>query len=112
MNKPSDLLDLIKEHPDLPVIPMVGSEIVADDTYCYWMASWGSAKIDRYLVGEESVHFYDESDEDEICQTLNDRPADCVLWSDAYDKTDEENLVEYKALPWIDAIIVYIETPH
>lgn len=112
MNKPTDLLELIEGHPDLPVVPMVGSEIVSDDSYCHWLASWGGAKIDRYWVGDESVHFYDENDEDEICQTLNDRTADHVLWADAYDKTDEENLVEYKALPWIDAIIVYIETPN
>ncbi len=111
MSGPTKLLALMKEHPDLPVVPMVGSDIVADDSYGYWLASWGQCKLDRYWVGEESVHFYDENDEDEICQTLNDRNYNGVHWIDAYDQTDEENLVEYKALPWTEAIVVYIETP-
>ena len=36
-----ELFRLMKEHPDLPVVPMVDSEIVADDCYTYWMGSWG-----------------------------------------------------------------------
>ena len=35
------LLDLIKQNPELPILPMVDSEIVADDYCAYWAASWG-----------------------------------------------------------------------
>lgn len=30
MSNPTELLELIKAHPNLPVVPMVGSDIVAD----------------------------------------------------------------------------------
>ena len=35
------LLELVKQNPDLPILPMVDSEIVGDDGYCRWMGSWG-----------------------------------------------------------------------
>lgn len=108
MSNPTELLELIKNHPELPVVPMVGAEIVADDTYAYWIGSWGHVEITRYLTGDEHVHFYDETDEEEICQTLNDWPS---YREDAYERPGTENLDIYKALPWIEAIIVYIETP-
>ena len=31
----SDLLELIKAHPELPIVPMVDSEIVCDDAVSY-----------------------------------------------------------------------------
>lgn len=32
----ADLLELIKAHPELPIVPMVDSEIVCDDGYARW----------------------------------------------------------------------------
>lgn len=34
----ADLLELIKAHPELPIVPMVDSEIVCDEGYA---AGWG-----------------------------------------------------------------------
>ena len=34
-----ELFDLIKKRPDLQIVAMVDSEIVADDGCCYWMGS-------------------------------------------------------------------------
>lgn len=38
----SDLLELIKAHPELPIVPMVDSEIVCDDGYARWKGAWGA----------------------------------------------------------------------
>ena len=57
-----ELLELIKQRPDLPIIPMVDSEIVYDDSCSRWMGSWGSAEITKYIQSEERIFFYDESD--------------------------------------------------
>ena len=59
------LLKLISENPELPIVPMVDSEIVADDGYNRWLGSWGMAHIGEYIVGEESVIFRDDDDVEE-----------------------------------------------
>ena len=59
-NNIRDLLRLIGEHPDLPVIPMVGQGIVAD---CddEWIANFGKAEIRKICMYEEAIIFYDEN---------------------------------------------------
>ena len=48
-----ELFRLIKENPDLPILPMVDSEIVADDGYAQWTGSWGRAHIEEYYITED-----------------------------------------------------------
>lgn len=43
-NNIKELLKLIKQHPDLPIVAMVESEVVADD-YGYWMGEWGNVQL-------------------------------------------------------------------
>lgn len=43
----SDLLELIKAHPELPIVPMVDSEIVCDDGCARWMGAWGPASVTK-----------------------------------------------------------------
>ena len=38
------LFKLIKENPDLPILPMVDSEIVADDFCARWTGSRGECR--------------------------------------------------------------------
>ena len=59
------LFALLRENPDLPVVAMVDSEIVADDGYARWMGSWGSCYIGEYISGEERLHFREEDDFEE-----------------------------------------------
>ena len=35
----TSLLELMKENPDLPIVPVVSGEIAGDDCG-YWMADW------------------------------------------------------------------------
>ncbi len=45
----AELLKLIQENPELPVVPMVAGEVVPNDEYGYWLGRWGKAKVDEYL---------------------------------------------------------------
>ena len=103
-----ELLELIKQRPDLPIIPMVDSEIVCDDSCSRWMGSWGSCYIGEYINGEERLHFREEDDLEEIEEALTDGAVTC---EDFEAMSDEEAKGAYDSLPWIKAIIVDIDLP-
>ena len=110
--KVTEILNLMNDHPGLPVLPMVGTEIVADDTYAYWSASWGSAEVKKLCVADEHIVFWDE---DYIWETWEDVGLDYESFGITEELSDEE--AEKKAreilgrLLWTEAIVVYIETP-
>lgn len=97
------LLDLMKENPHLPVVPMVNQEVVSDDTWAYWMGSWGHAQLDQYMVHNGRMYFKDDDDPFDVLERIGyPRRVD--------DMTDEEIDAAYEALPWKKAIIAYINT--
>ena len=61
-NNIKDLLTLIQENPDLPVVPMVDQEIVADECYTWWLGKWGRCKKTKYYSGRNYIHFYDDDE--------------------------------------------------
>lgn len=100
----AQLLDLMKENPHLPIVPMVASDIVYDDSCGFWMGSWSIARVDQYLTKDERIFF--EGDDDPYELMLHFMDPDKL---DAM--TDEEIDAACEKLPWKKAIIVYIETP-
>ena len=111
MSKVEELLELIKENPDLPIVPMVGSEVVAGDDYGYWIGSWGTCEVTEYYLGNERVHFKDPADEEEVLGDLQGCRWGCTPdGKDIYDLSDEEWDELYKSIPWIKCIVVYIES--
>lgn len=97
------LFALMRDNPHLPIIPLVQDEVVGDDTYCYWMGSWGESYIDKALEHEGRVFFYDD-DPEEVLSEIHG-------W-DYYDALPEEDVKKaFDALPWQEAIYVYINTP-
>ena len=52
MSKVEELLKLMKDNPDLPIVPMVNFEVVGDE-FSYWMGSWGRSEVGEYYIGEE-----------------------------------------------------------
>lgn len=114
MNHTEKFVKLVQEHPDLPVIPMVDSEIVADDSYGRWTASFGWSEVDWYYVGDERFHVKSEADDEDVMNDLSceDKkrliPANC---DDVYDLSDEEWEHIVGQLEWKQAIIVNINTP-
>lgn len=101
-----ELFRLMQENPELPVVPMVDYEIVADDSG-RWLGSWGSSYIGEYLIGDEQVHFREDDDPSEVDKVLSERYGD-----DYYtDMTDKQEAEAYAGLPWVKAIIVNIDLP-
>lgn len=98
------LLDLMKQNPHLPVVPMVDSDVVADDTWGYWMGSWDNSGLDKYYKGEERIYFYDEKDMEELLVEVKG-------WDWYGAASVEECLEVYRAQPWVKCIVVYITTP-
>ena len=98
-----NLLTLIKAHPALPIVPMVSYDVVADDAYSTWMGSWGRARVDKYLIVNDRVYFYDEND---IEPVLEARFGSYALM----ETTEHARLLAYRSLPWTEAIIVSIDS--
>lgn len=103
-----ELFRVMQENPDLPVIAMVDSEIVADDGYNRWLGAWGHCEIGEYFVGEERIHFRESDNFDEIEEALTDGQ---LCYDDFEAMSDEEAEGVYNSLPWIRAIIVNIDLP-
>lgn len=56
--KSEKFLRLVRENPDLPIIPMVDSAVVADNDYGSWLGSFGDCRIDSYV----SLKYYGKKD--------------------------------------------------
>lgn len=102
-----ELFKLMQEKPELPVVPMVDGEIAGDDCG-RWLGVWGGCNIDKYIIGEERVHFRDDTDWGEIEETLTDGQ---ITYEEYEAATEAEAMAIYAALPWIEAIIVNIDLP-
>ena len=102
-----DLLRLMEEHPDLPVIPMVGQDIVADCTG-EWVAHFGKAEVKKMCIYGEKVIFREEKNAIKTIEALE-------LEGLTEGRTREESLDKLNGyldeLDWLEAIIVHIETP-
>ena len=102
-----EIIKLIEENPDLPVVPMVDSEVVADDGG-YWLGKWGRCEVTEYYNGREYIHFRDDDDEDVLNDMAGCKYSHDPLGRDIYDLTDEEWDALYKSIPWTKCIVVYI----
>ena len=102
-----ELFRLMRQNPDLPIVAMVDSEIVADDGYNRWLGAWGSCEIGEYLVGEGQVHFRDDEDDEEM-----ERLVEEMLGTDNCEAITPELIKDtYQNLRWTKAIIVNIDLP-
>ena len=102
-----DLLRLIEEHPNFPVIPMVGQDIVADCTG-EWVAHFGKAEVKKMCIYGENVIFREEKNAIKTVEALD-------LEGLTEGRTREESIEKLSGyldeLDWLEAIIVHIETP-
>ena len=105
-----DILKLIEEHPDLPVVPMVGQDIVAD-SFGEWTAEVGEAEIRKICIYEDAVIFYDEN----TLKTAGLLELDYDTLGLPESMSNGEANRRLKAfidsLDWLEVIIVHIETP-
>lgn len=99
-----ELFRLMKENPDLPVIPMVDGEIPGADCG-YWLGAWGTAQLDEYLEASDRIVFKSDDDVFDVLERF--LPCDEFY---QLPHVESECRKKYDALPWKKAIIVYIET--
>lgn len=99
------LIELIKENPDLPILPMVDAEVVEED-YGRWMGTWGNSRVDEYIITKEDVVFKSDDDVFDVLEKY--------LPYKEFEKLpeDEDGCRKfYNNLPWMKAIIVDINLP-
>lgn len=94
-------LELVKENPDLPVIPIADGDI--GDGGGSWLASFGLSSVQEYLIAEGQVFIRDD---DEIWDVLY-----AVFPEEEYEGfSDDDAKKAHSELPWIKAIIVDIHS--
>ena len=98
-------LDLIRDNPELPIIPLVNYEVVADDDALYWMGSWGKARIDEYSIDGERIRYLSEGIDELFHRFFGD-----LFKGNNLDSGDMKRMVE--GLGWTKAIFIKIEVPN
>lgn len=102
-----DLLRLMEEYPDLPVIPMVGQDIVADCTG-EWVASFGKAEVKKMCIYGENVIFREDKN---AIKTVEALELEGLTEGRMREESIEKLNGYLDGLEWLEAIIVHIETP-
>lgn len=112
--KTEKFLKLVKENPEIPIVPMVNSEVVADADYGLWLGSFGDCRIDSYV----SLKYYVEErfftrygDEDILKEYFEEQIADELGADDIYECIEKLAREKIEKLPWVKAIIVDIDLP-
>ena len=101
------LFRLVKENPDLEVIPMVHSECVADEGYSWWLAGVGTPRVDEYYKTDDRVYL--KYDFEDLVEDFMSVKYDELPWSEMYDEEFEiEAEKAVKEYPWIKAIMLPI----
>ncbi|MGF7045747.1 hypothetical protein J2T13_000207 [Paenibacillus sp. DS2015] len=108
-NNINELLKLIQENPDLPIVPMVDGDLGGDD-FGYYMGKWGKAEIDEVYHEDERIYFRSD-DEEELEEKIYFRlESENPAWSDSY---SEEKAKEAMAeIEWEKVITVNIGLPY
>lgn len=107
----NELMELIKDNPDLPVFAWVYSDVVSDD-YGTWLGQFSTAYIKEYA----KVESYGYGD---CTWVFKDEPEDYIEWlieTKEYEELTQEE-AEKKAKDVVDnleykkAIFVYVDLP-
>lgn len=110
----SEFLRLVRENPDLPILPCVRSEVVSGDDYNWWLGSFGEARLGKIvwfsMRGEDRLFTDDEQDdiEEYIADEMCEDEANEHLTDEEIDRIAHERA---EALPWVKAILVYVDLP-
>lgn len=131
MNNIENFLNLVRENPTLPIVPMVDYKFVGDG-WCRWMGSFGYSEVGEYALYDE--HFFEyredfkeiyfDKNEEEICERFNydyrinkymvnrgDFTREQLKANEESEKLVEEYLDKVAEEYFVKAIIVNISTP-
>ena len=96
-----ELKQLISEHPDYPIVVIVGSEVVADDGYVWWYAPCISFGIGEILdceqdIDEEKTYIDRDEFEEDMYNKYEDDEEYEKLDNYEFDEMIENKLKEYE----------------
>lgn len=126
-----ELIRIVAENPDLPIVAMVDSDIVCED-YGRWLASFGNVYVGEYAVFNEK--YYDDREDfkedffscndEELCEQFHFNPcitdyavrlgrytAEQFEENDKADKAVTKHLDEIAEKFFTKAIIVNVDLP-
>lgn len=97
------LLSLIRDNPDVIIMPMVDSECCPGDDFRWWAGSWGKARLDECWQKDERCYIKSE-DYDEIYDDLYDDMTPSL----SNEEADQSIKDAIEKLPWKKVILVSI----
>ena len=102
-----ELLELVKENPELPIIPMVYTEVVAGDQFAYWLGQVIKCEVREYTIdkwyGDGCVKYRDDFDsENHMIESIAEGKYSGT--EEDYEKATEE----VKNI-WTKAIIMFVD---
>lgn len=100
-----ELRELIIDNPDLPVIFMVSSDVVGDDSSANWLASTSNVKVGEYCCYK--THYYDDKNDLEEEYYVDHEDELKYLEDNEIDMIIKERTSSW----WRKAIIVYVDIP-
>lgn len=105
LEKEQKLRKLIIANPDLPVIFMVNSDVVVDDSYANWLASISNVKVGEYCCYK--TRYYDDKNDLEEEYYVDHEDELKYLKDNEIDMIIKERTSSW----WKKAIIVYVDVP-
>lgn len=102
------LLDLIKDNPDLLILPMVDGEVVAGDDYSNWAGSFGNSEVDYIWNNGEKIHFRSTDFEELVEKEITRLEYVGKRWNRTVEEQAEKNIND---LEWQKVIVVQIGLP-
>lgn len=109
MSNTKELLKLVAENPDLPIIPLVDSEVVPEDCG-RWLGSFGSVYVGEYALFNDR-YYDDREDFKEDYLNFHCDELYPLFFIDVKDEEREKYLDEIADKYFIKAIIVNIDLP-
>jgi len=107
MNKNVEkLIELIKENPDLPVIPMVETEVVAGDDFGRWFASIGNVEIKEFALYQK---YYNDNPELIYRENSNKHKEYLIDYGIAASEEHADSIIA--EMDWQKAIMLNIDLP-
>lgn len=96
-----ELFKLMQENPELPVVPMVDSDVITKEWLSWYIGRLESPEIDEYLVADGIIY---TKTSDDLWDVLEAAYGEFKVSK----MTEEEAAEAYQQLPWQKAIMLYI----
>lgn len=120
-----NLMKLIKDNPDLEILPMVGGGVYGGDEFDAWLGSWGQARIEyihnpdketskyldlerMYILSQDEEHIREEIYDYLTMKLPPEYARSEVPFESILHKTD----LLFKEIEWEKVIVVYIDSPN